>query len=77
MHELLTFIMGQYLRGKIQTYFTDDFLTGLLMLMLVTHFGPLRDWIHIFLLLGIPSSETNVNEAMNRDPSFDGTQANI
>jgi len=53
-----------YLQKEVQNYFADDILTDLLTF--VTYPGPLWDWIHVWPLLGIPLSETNDKEAVDR-----------
>jgi hypothetical protein len=54
----------RYLQQEVQTYFADDVLTDLLTF--VTYPGHLWDWIHVWPLLGIPLSETNEKEAIDR-----------
>jgi len=54
----------KYLQQEVQKYFADDFLTDLLTF--ITYPGPLWDWIHVLPLLGIPLSETNEKEAIDR-----------
>jgi len=54
----------KYLQKEVRKYFVDDFLTDLLTF--VTYPGRLWDWIHVWPLLGIPLSDTNEKEAIDR-----------
>lgn len=53
-----------YLQKEVQNYFADDILTDLLTFVMYP--GPLWDWIHGWPLLGIPLSETDDKEAVDR-----------
>jgi hypothetical protein len=55
---------GKYLQQEVQKYFADDFLMNLLTF--ATYPGPLWDWIHVWPFLGIPLSEVNEKEAIDR-----------